>query len=99
MYVVSSLFYPKIMLQTGQDTSIDRVVANRYTGFFTQEVHADARGVSNLPRTRKRKRDNIIHVDVFSKDWIFVPICCDLHWSLMVIQCNRDVATDSTLPK
>jgi len=72
-YFFNSFFYKKLSEKSGGDLPED---------LDTSTMNAkDKQALRNFQKVRKWTRD----VDIFSKDYIFVPIHDALHWSLVVI--------------
>lgn len=83
-------FYLKYLLQNTSDTMAQR--SHIFSSFFykqlTRRDNASEGGISESCQRQKRYqrvRTWTRHVDIFSKDFIFVPVNQEAHWYLVVI--------------
>lgn len=79
MHMFSSFFY-RTMKQTRlriKASSIDEKIRSEHPNFDLEDFRQDEAFVSVQRWTRG--------VDLFTKEWIFIPVCYGMHWSLAVI--------------
>uniref|UniRef100_A0A669AZL5 Si:dkey-100n23.3 n=1 Tax=Oreochromis niloticus TaxID=8128 RepID=A0A669AZL5_ORENI len=80
-------FYLKYLLQNASASMVER--SHIFSSFFykqlTRRDNASEGGNSDSQRRHQRVKTWTRHVDIFKKDFLFVPVNQEAHWYLVVI--------------